>query len=251
MLRVDNVSVRYGHVAAVKEVSLEVRAREVVTVIGANGSGKTTLLNAVSGVVPVSAGAIWLGDDRVNGLEAHQLVRLGLAYVPEGRALFGSMTVLDNLLLGSYSSDVKGWRLLADCRLSLRQEGVQRNLERVFSLFPVLRERTGQVAGSLSGGQQQMVAIARALMSSPRVLVLDEPSLGLAPNLVREILQLLVRLKDQGQAILLVEQDAYASLKISDRGYVMNRGRITIQGTAKELLNDDRVRQAYLGKAVA
>lgn len=252
MLKVDRVSVNYGHVAALKEVTLNVNAREIVTVIGSNGSGKTTLLNAVSGVLPVTKGAIWLGETELTGVPCHKSVRLGLGYVPEGRALFGSLSVLDNLALGASSRpQLRGWNALKDIRLCLKDDKIHARLDHVFSLFPILLEKQGQQAGSLSGGQQQMLAIGRALMSEPRLLVLDEPSLGLAPNLVKEILRLLVRLKNDGLAVLLVEQDAYASLKISDRGYVMNRGRIIIEGTAKELLNDDRVRQAYLGKTVS
>lgn len=251
MLKVDHVSVHYGHLAALKDVSLTVNKHEIVTVIGSNGSGKTTLLNAVAGVLPVAAGTIWLNDAALTGKPAHNAVRLGLGYVPEGRALFGPLTVLDNLALGAYTSpQMRGWNSLRDVQLCVRDEAVGKKLEHVFSLFPILRERTGQPANSLSGGQQQMLAIGRALMSSPSVLVLDEPSLGLAPNLVREILRLLVRLKEEGLAVLLVEQDAYASLKISDRGYVMNRGRITVEGTASDLLGDDRVKQAYLGRTV-
>ncbi|MEW6034064.1 MAG: ABC transporter ATP-binding protein [Chloroflexota bacterium] len=251
MLRVEKVSAHYGHAAALRGVSLSVNTNEVVTVIGSNGSGKTTLLNAISGVLPVSDGAVWLGDIKLTGLPAHMSVRLGLGYVPEGRALFGPMSVLDNLVLGAYSDPhLRGWRSLGDVKWCLRHDSVNRNLEYVFSLFPILKERQRQQANNLSGGEQQMLAIGRALMSSPRVLVLDEPSLGLAPTVVKEMLQLLVKLKGDGLAILLVEQDAMASLRISDRGYVMNRGRITIEGSAKALLCDDRVRQAYLGKAV-
>lgn len=252
MLRIEGVSVYYGRVAALKDVSLIVNGHEIVTVIGSNGAGKTTLLNAVSGVLSVSKGAIWLGDTELTGLPSHKSAGLGLGYVPEGRELFRAMSVLDNLILGAYSDhNLRGWRALMDTSRLIRQGLVSTNLEYVFSLFPILKQRQKQQAGSLSGGEQQMLAIGRALMSSPTVLVLDEPSLGLAPNVVKEILQLLVRLREDGLAIFLVEQDAVASLKISDRGYVMDRGRITIEGSAKELLGDDRVRQAYLGKTVA
>jgi branched-chain amino acid transport system ATP-binding protein len=252
MLRVEKASVAYGRVTALREVSLVVNDGEIVTLIGANGAGKSTLLNAISGVVPLKGGGIWLDDRRLSGLPSHKTVRLGIAYVPEGRQIFGAMSVTDNLTLGSYPQ-------CAESRLStlgyigwfLRRPSVQANLEMVYRLFPILRERRNQQAGSLSGGEQQMLAIARALMSSPRILLLDEPSLGLAPTLVKEILKLLVRLREGGLTILLIEQDATAALKVADRGYVMERGRITIEGTAKELMGDDRVRQAYLGKAVA
>jgi branched-chain amino acid transport system ATP-binding protein len=252
MLRVDNISVAYGRATALREASLVVNDGEIVTLIGANGAGKTSLLNAISGVVPLRKGSIWLDDNQISGLPPHKTVRLGLGYVPEGRQIFGDMSVMDNLTMGSYplcmqnplsSLSFIGW--------FMRRSQVQSNLKMVFRLFPILKERIGQKAGSLSGGEQQMLAIGRALMSSPRMLLLDEPSLGLAPNLVKDILKLLVNLRNEGLTILLIEQDATAALKIADRGYVMERGRITIEGTAKELLGDDRVRQAYLGKAVA
>jgi len=252
MLRVENVSVAYGRLTGLREVSLVVNDDEIVTIMGANGAGKSSLLNAIFGVVPLKSGSIWLDSHQISGLSSHQTVRLGLAYIPEGRELFGAMSVKDNLTMGAYSQCARrrlstvgyiGW--------FLRRPAVQSNLEMVFRLFPILSERQNQKAASLSGGEQQMLAIARALMSSPRMLLLDEPSLGLAPTLVREILKLIVRLRDEGITILLVEQDATAALKIADRGYVMERGRISIEGSAKELLGDDRVRQAYLGKSVA
>ncbi|MEA1958886.1 MAG: ABC transporter ATP-binding protein [Chloroflexota bacterium] len=252
MLRVDNASVAYGQVTAVREVSLTVNDGEIVTIIGANGAGKTSLLNAVSGTLPLKGGDIWLDDKRISRLPSHRTVKLGLAYIPEGRHVFGDMSVKDNLTMGAYvqcsrrrfgSIGYVGW--------FMKRPEVQANLETVFRMFPILEERIKQKAGSLSGGEQQMLAIGRALMSSPRMLLLDEPSLGLAPNLVRDILKLIVRLRDEGLTILLVEQDANAALKIADRGYVMERGKITIEGTAKELMGDDRVRQAYLGKSVA
>jgi len=252
MLRIDDVSAAYGSVTALREASLEVNDGEIVTIIGANGAGKTTLLNAIAGIVPLKSGGIWLDDQRLSGLPPHKTVRLGLGYVPEGRQIFGAMSVMDNLTMGGYALCARSLlSQLAFARWFLRRPAVQANLEAVLGLFPILRERRSQSAGSLSGGEQQMLAIGRALMSSPRILLLDEPSLGLAPTLVRDILKLLVRLRDEGLTILLIEQDANAALKIADRGYVMERGRITIEGTAKELLGDDRVRQAYLGKAVA
>jgi branched-chain amino acid transport system ATP-binding protein len=252
MLKVDSVSAAYGSLTVLREVSLSVNDGEIVTIIGANGAGKTTLLNAVAGVVPLKSGGVWLDDTKLSGLSPHDTVRLGLGYVPEGRQIFGAMSVMDNLTMGAYALCATSFLgPLAYARWFLRRSNVQSNLESVFRLFPILRERRGQRAGSLSGGEQQMLAIGRALMSSPRMLLLDEPSLGLAPTLVRDILKLLARLRDEGFTILLIEQDASAALKIADRGYVMERGRITIEGTARELLGDDRVRQAYLGKAVA
>jgi len=252
MLRVENVSVAYGRLIGLREVSIMVNDGEIVTIMGANGAGKSSLLNAIFGVVPLKSGSVWLDSHQISGLSSHQTVRLGLAYIPEGRELFGAMSVKDNLTMGAYSQ-CAGSRLSSVGYIGwfLRRPAVQSNLEMVFRLFPKLSERQNQKAGSLSGGEQQMLAIARALMSSPRMLLLDEPSLGLAPTLVREILKLIVRLRDEGITILLVEQDATAALKIADRGYVMERGRVSIEGSAKELLGDDRVRQAYLGKSVA
>lgn len=252
MLRVENASVAYGRIMGLREVSLVVNDGEIVTIIGANGAGKTSLLNAISGVVPLKSGSIWLDDRQISGLPSHKTVGLGLGYIPEGRQIFGTMSVSDNLTMGAYSECARN-RLSTVGYIGwfLRRSTVQSNLETVFGLFPILRERLNQQAGSLSGGEQQMLAIGRALMSSPRMLLLDEPSLGLAPTLVKEILKLIVRLRDEGLTILLVEQDATAALKIADRGYVMERGRISIEGGAKELLGDDRVRQAYLGKSVA
>jgi branched-chain amino acid transport system ATP-binding protein len=252
MLRVEGVSASYGRVTALREVSLIVNDGEIVTLIGSNGAGKTTLLNAIAGVVPLKNGNIWLDDYKLSGLSSHKTVRLGVGYVPEGRQTFGAMSVKDNLTLGSYSQRGRNpFSTLGYVGWFLRHPSVQSNLETVFKLFPILKERQKQQAGSLSGGEQQMLAIGRALMSSPKILLLDEPSLGLAPNLVREILKLLIRLRNEGLTILLVEQDAAAALKVADRGYVMERGRISIEGKAKELLFDDRVRQAYLGKTVA
>jgi branched-chain amino acid transport system ATP-binding protein len=252
MLKVEKASAGYGQITALREVSLAVDDGEIVTLIGANGAGKTTLLNAITGAVHLRGGNIWLDDRRISGMSAHKTVGLGLAYVPEGRQIFGAMSVKDNLTLGGYVHCARNpLGPLAYAGWFLRRPAVKSNLETVFGLFPILKERQSQRAGSLSGGEQQMLAIGRALMSSPQMLLLDEPSLGLAPTLVRDILKLLVRLRDEGLTILLVEQDAYAALKIADRGYVMERGRIAVEGTAKELLRDDRVRQAYLGKSVA
>ena len=252
MLRIENASILYGQVTAVREISLTVNDGEIVTIIGSNGAGKTSLLNAISGAIPLKSGDIWLDSKKISRLPSHRIVKLGLAYIPEGRQMFGAMSVKDNLTMGAYiqcskkrlsSMSYSGW--------FMKRQDVQKNLDTVYKMFPILKERLKQKAGNLSGGEQQMLAIGRALMSSPKMILLDEPSLGLAPNLVREILKLIVRLRDEGITILLVEQDANAALKIADRGYVMERGSITIEGTAKELLGNDRVRQAYLGKSVA
>ena len=252
MLRVDNVTVAYGLSTAVREVSLVVNNREIVTIVGSNGAGKTSLLNAISGTVRVKSGAVWLDETRISGRPPHKTVRLGVGYVPEGRQIFGSMSVMDNLIMGSYPLYTRKWyRNLGYAPWALRDSLVKPNLEKVLKLFPRLEQRGKQQAGSLSGGEQQMLAIGRALMSSPRILLLDEPSLGLAPNLVREILHLLTRLRENGLTVLLVEQDALAALKIADRGYVMERGHIVVEGTSAELMQSDRVKQAYLGKTLS
>ena len=252
MLKVEKAAVAYGRSTALREVSMTVNDGEIVSLIGANGAGKTSLLNAISGSVPLKGGEIWLDSQRLNGLTPHQTVRLGLGYVSEGRQIFGGMSVTDNLTLGGYSECAKTWfGPLGLASWFMRRPSIQANLEMVYRLFPILEERRNQQAGSLSGGEQQMLAIGRALMSSPHMLLLDEPSLGLAPTLVRDILKLMARLRDEGLTILLIEQDATAALRIADRGYVMERGRITMEGTGKDLMGDDRVRQAYLGKSVA
>jgi len=250
MLRVDNVTVAYGLSTAVREVSLVVNNGEIVTIVGSNGAGKTSLLNAISGTVRVKSGTVWLDELRISGRPPHKTVRLGVGYVPEGRQIFGSMSVIDNLIMGSYPLYTRKWyRNLGYAPWALRDSLVKPNLEKVLKLFPRLEERSKQQAGSLSGGEQQMLAIGRALMSSPKILLLDEPSLGLAPMLVKEILSLLGKLRDEGMTVLLIEQDAVAALKIADRGYVMERGRIVLEGSAAELLSNAGVKQAYLGKA--
>ena len=250
MLRVDNVTVAYGLSTAVQEVSLVVNDGEIVTIVGSNGAGKSSLLNAISGTVQVKSGDIWLDEVRLSGRPPHKTVRLGIGYVPEGRQIFGSMSVTDNLIMGSYPLYTRKWfRNLGYAPWALRDSSVKPNLEKVLKLFPKLEERRKQQAGSLSGGEQQMLAIGRALMSSPKILLLDEPSLGLAPMLVKEILSLLAKLRDEGMTILLIEQDAVAALKIADRGYVMERGRIVLEGSAAELLSNAGVKQAYLGKS--
>jgi branched-chain amino acid transport system ATP-binding protein len=247
-LEIGKISVFYGKVQALREVSLEVGDGEIVTIIGANGAGKSTLLGAIVGVRPVASGTIQFDGMDITNLPTHQVVRQGITLVPEGRQLFGDMSVEENLALGSYVGCAQDWRMALGPagRFTGSQEFWER-LEMVFDMFPVLKERQGQKAGSLSGGEQQMLAVGRALMSSPRFLLLDEPSVGLAPSLVREILGLLARLQEQGITILLVEQDAAAALKTASRGYVMEMGRIVAEGSSKELLNSDRVQRAYLG----
>lgn len=247
-LEIGEISVFYGKVQALREVSLEVGDGEIVTIIGANGAGKSTLLGAIVGGRPVASGTIQFDGMDITNLPTHQVVRQGITLVPEGRQLFGDMSVEENLALGSYVGCSQDWRMaLGPAGRFTGSEEFGERLELVFDMFPILKERQVQKAGSLSGGEQQMLAVGRALMSSPRFLLLDEPSVGLAPSLVREILGLLARLQEQGITILLVEQDAAAALKTASRGYVMEMGRIVAEGSSKELLNSDRVQRAYLG----
>ncbi|MBI4589418.1 MAG: ABC transporter ATP-binding protein [Candidatus Rokubacteria bacterium] len=238
MLEVENLSVAYGAIQALRGVSLRVSAGSVVTLIGANGAGKTTLLRAISGLLPPAQGRIAFDGRDITGRAAEEIVRLGISHAPEGRQNFSALTVRDNLLVGAYPVYRRSRRsaLLAD-------------LERVFSLFPVLRQRQGQLAGTLSGGEQQMLAIGRVLMARPRLALLDEPSMGLAPLVVREILKQIRRLPDSGTTVLLVEQNARSALAIADRGYVIETGHVVLEGSAEELRRDPRVQAAYLGRS--
>ncbi len=249
MLRVEGLSVYRGNVQALREITLTVQEGEIVSLVGSNGAGKSTLLYAIAGMLPARAGRIVCGEQALNGMAPDRVARLGISLVPEGRQIFSTLNVLDNLLLGTYVHHVGRWRdLLGDVRRVLKKEEVRRRLDEVFTLFPILEERQKQPGGSLSGGEQQMLAIGRALMSSPRLLLLDEPSMGLAPTLVTQLLGLLGRLREMGLTILLVEQDAYAALKVADRGYILETGRIVAEGTARELLSSDRIQRAYLGR---
>jgi branched-chain amino acid transport system ATP-binding protein len=234
MLKLESVQVSYGAIQAVKGVSLEVGAGEVVTIIGANGAGKSTLLKSIAGLEPLSGGRILLHGQDCTRLPAHQRVGLGVAMSPEGRGVFADQSVRENLLLGAFSR---------------RRDaaGVDRAIEREFDRFPRLRERADQMAGTLSGGEQQMLAISRALMSEPRLLLLDEPSLGLAPLVIKSIFDAIRQLRDSGLTILLVEQMARQALAVADRAYVLETGLITLQGSGSQLLNDPKVRAAYLG----
>jgi branched-chain amino acid transport system ATP-binding protein len=233
LLEIADLSIRYGRVQALEHVSLEVRAGEVVTLIGANGAGKSTALRSISRIVPIHRGRIAFDARDISGARPSEVVRLGIAQVPEGRCMLARQSVLDNLLLGAYTrSDAAE---------------IQADIERQFARFPRLAERRRQMAGTLSGGEQQMLAIARALMSRPRLLLLDEPSLGLAPLIVRGIFEIIRDLHQAGVTILLVEQNASLALQIADRAYVLEAGRLTISGPAADLLTDDRVRRAYLG----
>ena len=234
LLRIDGLQVHYGAVQALKGVSLQVRAGEVVTIIGGNGAGKSTLMKAVSGLVPAAAGRIAFAGRDITGVAGHLRVPLGIAQSPEGRQVFADQSVLDNLMLGAYHRKAGAAELKAD-------------VEAQFALFPRLRERQHQMAGTMSGGEQQMLAIARALMARPQLLLLDEPSLGLAPLIVKEIFAIIRQLRAGGVTILLVEQMANQALAIADRAYVLETGRITLAGSGHELRRDPKVRAAYLG----
>ncbi|CAN7210500.1 ABC transporter ATP-binding protein [Bosea sp. LjRoot237] len=232
MLSVEGLRSRYGRIEVLHGVDLEVGSGEIVTVVGANGAGKTTLLRCISGVQPASGGAIIFRGEALKSIPAHRRVGLGLSHSPEGRLIFTNLTVEENLRLGAY--------LFAD-------ERVERDMADAFAMFPILKEKRNLSAGGLSGGQQQMLAIGRALMARPACLLLDEPSMGLAPILVAQILDVVKTLKSLGVTVLLVEQNAYAALQIADRGYVMETGRIVFSGAADELIADPRIRAAYLG----
>ena len=231
MLKVDNIHVYYGAIHAVKGVSLEVNDGEIVALIGANGAGKSTVLKTISGLMHPRSGSIQFDGQDISHSDAYKLVRHGLAHVPEGRRIFLQMTVQENLEMGAFT----------------KKEVSKEDLERMFTLFPRLKERRKQIAGTLSGGEQQMLAMSRALMSHPKLLMLDEPSMGLAPILVDQIFDIIKELHAAGTTILLVEQNATKALQIADRAYVLETGNITLSGTGVELANSDEVRKAYLG----
>jgi len=237
MLKLKNVSTFYGRIQALRNVSVHIQEREIVSLIGANGAGKTTLLNTVSGILAPTEGEVSFCGQAIQGRSPDKIVRLGLCQVPEGRQIFNQHTVAENLELGAflrYGTE--------------RRKEVRPDLEKIYAMFPILAERRKQLAGTLSGGEQQMLAIGRALMAKPKLLLLDEPSMGLAPKVVREIFETILKLRHEGATILLVEQNARAALAISDRAYVLETGRLVLQGDAKELVNDPEVRRAYLGK---
>jgi branched-chain amino acid transport system ATP-binding protein len=238
MLKVRNLEAGYGPLKVLSQVSLHVSAGEIVTLIGANGAGKSTLLRALSGLLVPHGGEILFDGRSIRGLPAERVVDLGIALVPEGRQVFAAMSVHENLVLGGYVAA----RRTRDAR------GTAAALERVFALFPVLRERTEQLAGTLSGGEQQMLAMGRALMTDPRLLMMDEPSMGLAPLIVRDIFRAIQQLRGEGRTVLLVEQNARAALRIADRGYVIETGKLVLEGEAGFLLGDREVQRAYLGK---
>ena len=233
LLKVENLSISYGSIEAVKDITFEVNEGEVVTLIGANGAGKTSTLRAISGLEKVSSGKIIYNDQEIQKIPARKIVAEGLSQVPEGRHVFSGMTVLENLEMGAFLSNDKDKNLL--------------NLKKVFSRFPRLEERKNQDAATLSGGEQQMLAMGRALMSQPKLLLLDEPSMGLAPIFIQEIFDIIQDIQRQGTTVLLIEQNANKALAIADRGYVLETGKIVLSGTGKELLASEEVRKAYLG----
>ena len=233
MLEVKNLSVSYGAIEAVKDISFTVNAGEIVSLIGANGAGKTTTLHTITGLVPAKSGSVMYNGVDLLKTHNNKIVTLGMAHIPEGRHVFTRMSVEENLEMGAFS--------LKD------QSDLKKDLDMVYGLFPRLKERRNQKAGTLSGGEQQMLAMGRALMSHPKTILMDEPSMGLSPKLVKEIFSIIRKLHEQGITILLVEQNAKMALSIADRAYVLETGRITMEGDAKELLNNEQVRKPYLG----
>ena len=233
MLKVENINVYYGAIHALHDISFHVEQGEIVTLIGANGAGKTSILNAISALVPHKSGTITFCDKELSRVPANKLVSMGLSQVPEGRRMFSKMTVLENLEMGAFTRR--------------NRAEMQQDLEMIFSHFPRLKERVKQLAGTLSGGEQQMLAMGRALMSHPRLLMMDEPSMGLSPILVQEIFNIIQEINKEGTTVLLVEQNAHMALSIASRAYVLETGKIIKEGYAADLLRDDDVRKAYLG----
>ena len=233
LLEIKDLRVSYGGIEALKGISFHVEEGQIVTLIGANGAGKSTTLRAISGLAPVKSGTILYDGQAINGLNPQKIVSMGVGMVPEGRRVFPNFTVLENLKIGAY----------------LRRDDLKHDIEYVYSLFPRLRERSWQMAGTLSGGEQQMLAVGRALMMKPRILMMDEPSLGLAPLVIRDIFEIIKTLHAQGMTILLVEQNANAALKVADYAFVLQTGMMGVQGTGAELLDNPEVKAAYLGKS--
>lgn len=232
MLKIDHLRVNYGGIEAVKGISFEVPEKSIVTLIGANGAGKSTILRSIAGLVKPSAGSIVLEGQELIGMDTPDIVARGIALVPEGRHVFPDMTVLENIRIGAY----------------LRKDSIEDDISWVYSLFPRLKERSWQLSGTLSGGEQQMLAVARALMSHPKLIMMDEPSLGLAPLIVKDIFSIIKEVNKHGVTVLLIEQNANMALHTADIGYVLETGKITLTGSGKELLADDSVKAAYLGK---
>jgi branched-chain amino acid transport system ATP-binding protein len=231
MLKIEDLRVNYGGIEAVKGISLDVPEREIVTLIGANGAGKSTTLRAVTGIVKPAGGRIFFNDEDITGLSPYSVVARGITLVPEGRRVFPDLTVLENLKVGAY----------------LRKDNLDKDIQWVYDLFPKLKERSWQAAGTLSGGEQQMLAVGRALMSRPKLMMMDEPSLGLAPIIVKDIFDIIKEINRQGVTILLVEQNANMALHTANTAYVLETGRLSMKGAGRELLNDEAVKKAYLG----
>ncbi len=234
MLEIKDLCVNYGVIKALKGISFEVNEGEVIALIGANGAGKTTTLHTITGLISAKSGSIVLDGKDITRTPAHKIVKMGIAHVPEGRRIFQNLTVLDNIRLGAFTRKDK--------------DAIAEDVEKVYKLFPRLEERKTQIAGTLSGGEQQMLAMGRALMSKPRIVVMDEPSMGLSPILVSEIFDIIESIRKQGTTVLLVEQNAKKALAISDRAYVLETGKIVLSGKASDLINDESVKKAYLGE---
>lgn len=233
MLKVNSLSVFYGGIHALKGVSIDVEKGKIVSIIGSNGAGKSTLINSISGLVKYKEGDILYKGEKLPK-HAHKIVKSGICQVPEGRIIFANLTVTENLQMGAFLRNDK--------------KGIEKDMKRIFELFPILKERENQLAGTLSGGEQQMLAMGRGLMSNPDLILLDEPSLGLAPLLINTIFDIILEIKDMGKTILLVEQNAFKALSISDTAYVLEQGTITAHGNAKDLIKDEKIQEAYLGK---
>lgn len=234
MLQVEDLHVSYGGIKALKGISIEVGPGEIVSLLGSNGAGKSTTVRAISGLVPVGSGEINFNGIRIKGMSPHSIQRLGLAHVPEGRKVFANLTVHENLLMGAYNNHDKS--------------NVLKLMHRFFATFPALGDKKQRLAGTLSGGEQQMLAIGRAMMSTPTMLVMDEPSLGLAPLVVHDVFNVVKQIRDEGMTVLLIEQNANAALRISDYAFLLENGKLALEGTGKELLDDPRVKSAYLGE---
>ncbi len=234
LLEINDLHVNYGMITALKGISFEVNEGEVIALIGANGAGKTTTLHALTGLIPAKSGSIKLNGTELTKIPAHKIVEMGMAHVPEGRRIFQHLTVLDNLKLGAYTRKDKA--------------NIEKDMQMVYDRFPRLAERKSQIAGTLSGGEQQMLAMGRALMSNPKIIVMDEPSMGLSPILVSEIFDIITSIRKDGTTVLLVEQNAKKALAIADRAYVLETGNIVLNGKASDLINDESIKKAYLGE---
>ncbi len=233
MLNVNNLNLFYGGIHALKGVTIEVPEGKIVSIIGSNGAGKSSLINAVSGIVKYKDGEIIYKGEKLPK-QAHKIVKAGICQVPEGRVIFANLTAKENLNMGAF--------------LRTDKSGIEKDMKRIFELFPILKERENQIAGTLSGGEQQMLAMGRGLMSSPELILLDEPSLGLAPLLINTIFDIIIEIKNMGKTILLVEQNAFKALSIADKAYVLEQGKVTVEGSASELIKNEKIQEAYLGK---